>query len=153
MGFIGWHALGQSHDTLGVRIRVGGGLGDVGHRLVNRHPLQHHAHVFQQRTGRQTQLTENFAGVHYCQAIALGQRFNEGEDMAAVDAAEHVANGGLLQFAIAKCNRLVGEGQGIAHRAACSTRNQTQGLHIGHDFFIAQHLTQVLDDGFGRHRA
>ena len=71
--------------------------------------------------------------------------------MAAVHAAEHVAHRGLLQGAVAKGNGLVGEGQGVAHRATRRTGDQAQGLHIGLDVFVPQHLPQMFNDGFRGH--
>ena len=115
LGFIGGHEFSQGQDALCIGVGVGGSFCGVRHRLVDRHALQHHAHVFQQRAGRQTQLTQSLAGVDDGQAIAMGQGFNEGEHMAAVHAAQHVAHRGLLQFAIAKGDGLVGERQRIAH--------------------------------------
>ena len=153
LGFIGGHEFSQGQDALCIWVGVGGSFCGVRHRLVDRHALQHHAHVFQQRAGRQTQLAQGLAGVDDGQTIAMGQGFNEGEHMAAVHAAQHVAHRGLLQFAIAKGDGLIGEGQRIAHRATRGAGNQAQGLHIGADVFVAQHLAQVLDDGFGRHGA
>ena len=83
----------------------------------------------------------------------MGQSLDQGKHMAAVHASQHIANHRFSQSAVAKRDGLVGQRQSVAHRAACCTGKQPQGLHIGLHLFISQHLRQMLDDGLRRHGA
>ena len=59
-------------------------------------------------------------------AIACSQGVNELEHMGAIGTAQHLAHCLFLQLASAIGNGLIGQGQGIAHRAPCSAREQAQ---------------------------
>ena len=64
LGFIGRHQVGQIGDALHIGVWVVAGSG-LCCGLVNRHALQHHAHLFQQRTGREPQVTQRLTGLHH----------------------------------------------------------------------------------------
>ena len=95
------------------------------HLLAYRHALQHHSHVFQSRSGAQAVIAQGVRYVKHRLAIAHSQRLDEPEYIAAIHRAEHGAHIRFLQRARAKCNRLVGERERIAHGAACAAREQS----------------------------
>ena len=86
-------------------------------------------------------------------AIALRQGLYELEHIRLVHAAQHLAHHGLIQPPCAKGNRLVGQAQSIAHGAARSARQQTQGTGIRRDLLRSQHRLQMFTHGLGRHGA
>ena len=107
LGFICRHQLRQASNTLHIGVGIVSCTG-LRHGLVDRHALQDHAHFFQQGTGGKAQVTQRLAGVHHQGTIAMGQSFDQGEHMAAVHAAQHIAHHGFGQCAVAKSDGLVG---------------------------------------------
>ena len=89
--------------------------------------------------------------MHHRAPVAQGKRLYQAKNIAAVHAAEHGAHRGFGQGARAKGNRLVGQAQRVAHRAARRTRQQAKRLGIRVHRLLAQHLHQMLANRLGRH--
>ena len=96
-------------------------------------------------------MTQRLAGLHHQSTIPMGQSLDQGEHMAAVHAAQHIAYHCFGQSAVAKRDGLVGQGQSVAHGSPSGTGQQAQRLHIGLHLLVGQHLRQVFDDGLRRH--
>ena len=126
--------------------------GARGHGLQHRHRLQHRGHFLERGCGRHAVAAQRFRRVDHRLAVADGERLDELEHMAAVDAAEHLAHAAFEQLAVAESDRLVGERQRIAHRTARRTREQAQRLRLGRHLFGLQHADEVFKHRLGRHR-
>ena len=71
--------------------------------------------------------------------------------MAAVYAAQHLAHARFLHHPIAKGDRLVGQAQGIAHRATGSAGQKAQSQRLCFQLLSSQHLGQVFKNRLGGH--
>ena len=96
---------------------------------------------------------QRLGGRHDGPSVAIGQRLNEPVHIAAVDAAQHLLHVRAVQHASAKCDRLIGQRQRVAHRSARGAREQAQRLRIDAHAFVVQHPRQVLAYRLGRHRS
>ena len=124
---------------------------NIRHSLQHRHALQDGGHFFQRRGGAETVQAQDLAELHNAFAVTPGQCIEQLVDIAAVHTAQHLAHAGFCQRARSEGNRLVGEGQRIAHRTARCTGQQTQRLRLGRHAFGGQYLHQVFQNSFWRH--
>ena len=147
--FFGRHGQGQLRQPLGVRIFPV--VGHAGHHLHHGHALQEHGHVFQGGRRRHPLSAQSVHLRHHRGAIGHRQSANQVQHMAAVHTAQHLTHTRLLHQTIAKGNRLVGQAQSIAHRAAGGPGQQTQGQRLGRQLLSAQHTGQVFKHRLGRH--
>ena len=67
------------------------------------------------------------------------ERLDAAHRMAAVDRAEHLAHARFVERAGAEGDRLVGERQRVAHRAARRAREQAQRARLGGDVLLREH--------------
>ncbi len=145
---LGTDLPGQRQHTLLITQTV---IGCLRHHLGHRHALQRR-NQFGQHPGKVRAL---LCQLGYCRhqgsRVTSDQRFQHRKHLAVVDGAEHVAYFGHLQLAVAKGNSLVGQAQGIAHRAIGSTPQKPQRLLIKTDLLIGQNMLQVLNHLFRRH--
>ncbi len=151
LDFIGWHGCGQGLQRGGI------GVGRV--QLHPRHGLQH-GHALQQsgqllqRTGSRNAVdAQNIHRLHQLATIAGGQGMKQRKHMAAIDRAQHLAHGGLLQLPAAKGDGLIGQAERIAHRASGPLGQQTQRLLFKGHALLGQHGLQMLQHGLRGHRA
>ncbi len=151
LGFFGRQAEGQIGH--GLRIGVIGVLRHAGHRLHDRHALQHGAHVFERGGCRNTVQTQSIHQLHNARAIAVGQGSQQAQHMAAVHTAQHLAHTRLQQLAAAKGNGLVGQAERIAHRAPRSAGQQAQSRGLGAQVFGLQDAGEVLKNRLRCHGA
>ena len=152
LGFICRHPLGQARRFGNVRVAgIVCGTG-FGHGLQHRHALQDRSHFFQGRGSAESVEAQHFTEFNNAFAIAPGKRIQQLVHIAAVYAAQHLPHTGFDQGARSKGNRLVCEGQRVAHRTASRTGQQAQRLRLGRHTFSSQHLHQVLQNSFRRHR-
>ena len=105
LGFVGWQGLRQRSNLRQIRI----GVAEIGHRLNHGHALEHQSHLFQRRRCAQALLAQPVAQGDEPSSIAIGQRFNEMEDMPALDAAQHLPHTRLLQPPRSEGNGLIGQ--------------------------------------------
>ena len=146
---ISGHYSGQAGDVSGIGVTVGS---LIRHGLQHRHALQHGGHFFQRRRGADAVHTQRFAGLHHRLAVAVRQGANQAKHITAIRTAQHLAYGGHFNLAIAKCDGLIGERQGIAHRPTRRACEQTQSSRIGGNTLLRQHVHQMLQNCLGRHR-
>jgi len=97
--------------------------------------------------------TQGLHRLHHAGAVSGGQGFNQAQRMAALHRAQHLAHRRLLQLPSAKGDGLVGQAQGIAHRAARAACQQAQRTGLKRHLLGLQHLLEVLLHGWRGHGA
>ncbi len=85
--------------------------------------------------------------------VAAQHALQQIEDLAAIGDAEHVAHHRLADPAIGERDRLVEQGEAVAHRAVGGPRDQRQRLGLGLDHFGFGDPAVVLDQQLDRHPA
>ena len=101
-------------------------VGRARHRLQHRHLLQQRRHLLERAGRREAELAQAVDGGDQRRAVARRERLDQPDRVAAIDRAEHLAHARLLDRAAAVGDRLVGERQRVAHRAARRARDQLQ---------------------------
>ena len=153
LGFVGRHYSSQAGSFQDIRVRFVIGVGHVGHCLQHCHALQQRGHVFESGRGAEPIEPERFRSFHHGLAIIACQCIHQSEHIAAVHTAQHGAHTGLVELAGTKSNGLVRQRERVTHGPPRRARQQAQRLRLGRHVFNAQHLHQVLQHGFRRHRS
>ena len=115
--------------------------------------MQQACQIFQRASCRKTQAAQSIGKGHDIRATRSDQRVENRHDMTTIDGAQHLAHAGFGQHTGAKCDRLIGQRQGIAHRTSRRTRQQAQRAGIGRHRFSLQHCRQMSKHRLRRHRS
>ena len=116
------------------------------HGLRERDPVQQRGQVLQRDFERQTALRHAVGDGNQCRAILLLQRLQDIAQIVLIDAAQHGTHRLLLDFAAAVRNRLVEQGEAVAHAAMRGSRQQCQSFFFAGHFFQSENFFELLAD-------
>ena len=100
------------------------------HCLLDGHLLQQRGQFLERAAGRQAQAAHVVDDGQHGRPVALRDGLHEVARMAAIHRAEHAAHHGFIQLPGTEGDGLIGERQGVAHRAPRSATEQTQGTGL-----------------------
>ena len=90
---------------------------------------------------------EHVVGYRHQRSTVTGfEGIEDAVEVAAVDHTEHLAHAGFFDAAAAMGNRLIEQGQGIAHAASCRAANQIEGLRLAGHLLGFKHTREVTGD-------
>ena len=120
-------------------------------RLRHRDARQQRGQVRQRGAERQAHVFHRACHRQHRAGIARDERIENAHQVRGIDRAKHGTHRAIGDRACAVCNRLVGQGQRIAHAAGGSLCQQPQRRLFGRDPFFGEHTFEVADDLRLRH--
>ena len=113
--------------------------------------LQQPGHGIQRRSRGSARQLQRRGRLQHSRAVSARQGLQNGHAGLRVAGAEHAGHTLFRQLPAPVRDGLVGQGQGITHRASCGLGQQAQGTRLRRDVFAGKHLRQMFLHHFRRH--